>query len=253
MKARSRPRRRPCYLPRVRFPVILFDFDGTLVDSVRLIIESYHHTMRVHGLPQHSDAFWVAGLGTPLRVQFRRFTCEEEKVQQLIATYREWNLAHHDAMVTAYPGAVEAVQALKARSRKLGIVTSKNRHALAKGLTLCGFDSLFDVLVTSDDLEASKPSPEPVHAALALLGEEPTNTLFVGDSPHDIAAGRDAGATTAACLWGPFSREQIEVERPDHWLASFADLTALAGGALPSPYPHPASCIAPGGSGRHTS
>jgi pyrophosphatase PpaX len=219
----------------VHFPVILFDFDGTLVDSVRLILESYHHTMRVHGLPQHADAFWVAGLGTPLRVQFRRFTCEEEKVQQLIATYREWNLAHHDAMVTAYPGAVEAVRALRVRGSRLGIVTSKNRHGLAKGLTLCGFDGLFDVLITSDDLEASKPSPEPVNAALARLGETPASTLFVGDSPHDIAAGRDAGTTTAACLWGPFSREQIEAERPDHWLASFADLTALTDGAPPSP------------------
>jgi pyrophosphatase PpaX len=168
----------------MHFPVILFDFDGTLVDSVRLIIESYHHTMRVHGLPQHSDTFWVAGLGTPLRVQFRRFTCEEEKVQQLIATYREWNLAHHDAMVTAYPGAVETVRALKARGSRLGIVTSKNRHGLAKGLTLCGFDDLFDVLITSDDLEASKPSPEPVHAALALLGEAPGSTLFVGRVSH---------------------------------------------------------------------
>jgi pyrophosphatase PpaX len=218
----------------MRFPVVLFDFDGTLVDSVRLILDSYHHTMRAHGLPQHSDAFWVAGLGTPLRVQFRRFTCEEEKVQQLIATYREWNLAHHDAMVTPYPGALEAVRALRARGCRLGIVTSKNRHGLEKGLALCGFAGLFDVLVTSDDLEASKPSPEPVHAALARLGEVPGRTLFAGDSPHDIAAGRDAGATTAACLWGPFSREQIAAERPDHWLTSFADLIALTNGASPS-------------------
>jgi pyrophosphatase PpaX len=137
--------------------------------------------------------------------------------------------------VTAYPGAVEAVRAIKARGSRLGIVTSKNRHGLAKGLTLCGFEGLFDVLITSDDLEASKPSPEPVYAALAQLGEAPADTLFVGDSPHDIAAGRDAGTTTAACLWGPFSREQIDVERPDHWLASFADLTALTDGARPSP------------------
>ena len=219
----------------MRFPVVLFDFDGTLVDSVRLILESYHHTMRVHGLPRHSDAFWVAGLGTPLRVQFRRFTCDEEKVQELIATYREWNLAHHDAMVTAYPGAVEAVRALRARGSRLGIVTSKNRHGLEKGLTLCGFDGCFDVLVTSDDLEASKPSPEPVLTALARLGAEPGNTLFIGDSPHDIAAGRDAGTTTAACLWGPFAREQLAAERPDHWLASFSDLASLTDGAPPSP------------------
>ena len=211
----------------VRFPIVLFDFDGTLVDSVRLIIESYHHAMRVHGLPAHPDSYWIEGLGTPLRVVFRRFTDDDAEIQRLIATYREWNLAHHDAMVTAYPGALDAVKRIKARGSRLAIVTSKNRHALEKGLDLCGFHGLFEVLVTSDDLEASKPSPEPVHLALARLGAVPAQALFVGDSPHDIAAGRDAGTTTAACLWGPFSREQLAAERPDHWLDSAADLTRL--------------------------
>ncbi|MEK7667734.1 MAG: HAD-IA family hydrolase [Gemmatimonadota bacterium] len=219
----------------VRYPTVLFDFDGTLVDSVRLIVESFHHTMRVHGHEPRPDAFWIAGLGTPLRVVFRAFTDDAAVVQRMIATYREWNFAHHDAMVRAYPGALEAVRAVQRRGSRLGIVTSKNRDGLERGLALCGFDGLFDELVTSDDLEASKPSPEPVLLALERLGASPGRTLFVGDSPHDIAAGRDAGTETAACLWGPFSREQIAAERPHHWLSSFADLTCLVdGGALPS-------------------
>ena len=217
----------------VRFPAILFDFDGTLVDSIGLIIESFHHTMRVHGLPARSDAFWTAGLGTPLRVALREFAADDAGVQALIATYREWNLAHHDALVRAFPGGLETVKTLKAEGRRVAVVTSKNLHGLEKGLDLCGFHGLFDVLVTSDDLEASKPSPEPVHLALARLGAKPAQALLVGDSPHDIAAGRDAGATTAACLWGPFSREQLAAERPDHWLASFADLTRLTDGPAP--------------------
>jgi pyrophosphatase PpaX len=215
----------------VRFPVVLFDFDGTLVDSIRLIIESYHHTMRVHGLAPQPDAFWIEGLGTPLRVQFRRFADEEAEVERLIATYREWNLAHHDARVRAFPGALDAVRALRSRGARLGIVTSKNRHGLQRGLDLCGFTGLFDVLVTSDDPVESKPSPQPVLAALAPLGAAPAETLVVGDSPHDIASGRDAGAATAACLWGPFSREQLGAERPDHWLERFPDLLSLADGA----------------------
>ena len=217
----------------VRYPVVLFDFDGTLVDSVRLIIESFHHTMRVHGLEPRPDAFWIEGLGTPLRVVFRFFTDDDAEVQRMIATYREWNFARHDAMVRAYPGAVEAVRAVKRRGSRLGIVTSKNRDGLERGLALCGFDGLFDELVTSDDLQASKPSPEPVLMALERLGALPAHTLFVGDSPHDIAAGRDAGTETAACLWGPFSQEQIAVEQPDHWLASFTDLARLLDGDRP--------------------
>ncbi len=206
---------------------MLFDFDGTLIDSTRLIIESYHHTMRVHRGTTLPDAEWIQGLGTPLRVQFRRFTDDPAEVQRMIETYRDWNLSHHDEMVRAFPGAVDAVTSLKAGGARLAIVTSKNRHGVERGLTLCGFDGLFDAIVTSDDLEASKPDPAPVLAALGRLATPAASALFVGDSPHDIAAGRDAGTRTAACLWGPFERDTLAAERPDHWLASFEELLPL--------------------------
>jgi pyrophosphatase PpaX len=112
----------------------------------------------------------------------------------------------------------------------MGIVTSKNLRGLRRGLTLCGFDGLFDSLITSDLPLASKPDPAPVYAALRELGARPDQALMVGDSPHDISAGRDAGTKTAACLWGPFDRARLALERPDHWLASFADLAALCNG-----------------------
>ena len=215
------------YLLCVRFLAVLFDLDGTLIDSTRLILESYHHTMRIHRGQTFPDAEWIKGLGTPLRVQFRRFTDDDDEVQRMIATYRDWNLAHHDAMVRAFPGALDAVTGLKARGARLGIVTSKNRHGVERGLNLCGFAGLFDEIVTSDDLEASKPDPAPVRAALARLDTAAAAALFVGDSPHDIAAGRDAGTRTAACLWGPFERSTLAAEQPDYWLNTFAELGPL--------------------------
>jgi pyrophosphatase PpaX len=211
----------------MRYRAVLFDLDGTLIDSTRLIIESYHHTMRVHRGRTFPDSEWIKGLGTPLRVQFRRFTDDPDEVQRMIATYREWNLAHHDEMVRGFPGAVEATRALRDAGAKLAIVTSKNRHGVHLGLELCGFDRLFDAIVTSDDLEASKPDPAPVLAALAALGEPVGTALMVGDSPHDIAAGRDAGAKTAACLWGPFELAALTAARPDHYLRSFHELAQL--------------------------
>jgi pyrophosphatase PpaX len=211
----------------VRFESILFDLDGTLIDSTRLILESYHHTMRVHRGRSLPDSEWIEGLGTPLHVQFRRFTSDEGEVQRMIATYREWNLANHDAMVRPFPGAAETVRDLKTAGAKLAIVTSKNRHGVERGLTVCGFDGLFDVLVTSDDLRASKPDPAPVLAALDLLSAAAGTTVFVGDSPHDIAAGRDAGTRTAACLWGPFERERLAAERPDYYLNAIQELPQL--------------------------
>lgn len=211
----------------MRFQTILFDFDGTLIDSIELILASYRHTMRVHRGTETPDALWLAGLGTPLRVQFRDFTDDPEEIDRMTATYREWMFAHHDDMVAPYPGAVATVRALKEGGAKLGIVSSKSRRGIDRGLVLCGFDGLFDGMITSDDLDASKPDPAPVLAMLAQFGGAPAEALFVGDSPHDIAAGREAGTRTAACLWGPFSREQLAEERPDFWLASFADLAAL--------------------------
>ncbi len=211
----------------MRFTTVLFDLDGTLIDSTRLIIESYHHTMRVHRGTTFPDSEWIAGLGTPLRVQFRRFTEDPTEIERMIATYREWNLAHHDAMVRAFPGAVDTVRLLKTGGARLGIVTSKNRHGVGLGLTLCGLDGLFDAIVTSDDLAASKPDPAPVLAALTWLDAEPRSTLFAGDSPHDIASGRDAGTRTAACLWGPFERACLAAEGPDYYLDSFRQLADL--------------------------
>jgi len=212
----------------VRFRAILFDLDGTLIDSTRLILESYHHTMRVHRGQTLPDSEWIEGLGTPLRVQFRRFTSDDDELQRMIATYREWNFANHDAMVRAFPGAPETVRDLKSAGAKLAIVTSKNRLGVERGLAVCGFDGLFETLVTSDDLEASKPDPAPVLAALHKLGVTAGSTLFVGDSPHDIVAGRKAGTWTAACLWGPFARERLAAERPDYYLGSIRELPGLA-------------------------
>jgi len=214
----------------VHFSTVLFDLDGTLIDSIELILESYRHTLRVHRGASPPDAVWLEGLGTPLRKQFRHFTDDPAEIEAMVVTYRGWNLANHDRMVVAYPGALETVQALKARGAKLGIVTSKNLGGLQRGLALCGFDGLFDSLVHCDSLPESKPDPAPVRLALAELGAPPEEALMVGDSPHDIASGRDAGTRTAGCLWGPFDQERLLQERPDFLLTSFDDLAALCNG-----------------------
>jgi pyrophosphatase PpaX len=212
----------------VRYSTILFDLDGTLIDSIELILESYRHTMRVHRGDSMSDALWLEGLGTPLREQFKTFTDDPVEIEAMITTYREWNMANHDTMVSAYPGALETVRDLHERGIRMGIVTSKNDRGLKRGLDLCGFNGYFDTLITCDSLKESKPDPAPVRLALAELGAPAETALYVGDSPHDIASGRDAGTETAACLWGPFDRSRLAQEQPTHWLTTFDDLAALA-------------------------
>ena len=208
------------------FTTFLFDLDGTLIDSVELILSSYRHTMRVHRGTMPTDDVWLAGLGTPLWVQFRHFTNDPAEIDAMVATYREHNHAHHDRMVRPYDGVAEAVAAL-ARRGPLGVVTSKLHASAERGLRLCGLERHFRVIVGADDVEHPKPDPEPVERALASLDADPARTVFVGDSPHDMAAGRAAGVATAAVLWGPFPREHLAPEHPTHWLGAPAELLAL--------------------------
>ena len=213
-------------MPAIR--TVLFDLDGTLIDSVRLILDSYHHTLATHGLPPRSDEEWLAGVGTPLTAQFAAWREQEGMIEALIATYREYNLKHHDRMVTVYPGVVDVVQALKEDGIATGLVTSKNRSGAVRGLTLVKLESLMDVLVCADEVENPKPHPEPVEKAVRLLGADPATTVYVGDSIHDMRSGRAAGVRTAAVLWGPFGRSHLEGAQPDYWLEKPEELLALS-------------------------
>jgi pyrophosphatase PpaX len=208
------------------FETFLFDLDGTLLDSIDLIMRSYRHTMLVHRGTAPDDAMWLAGLGTPLRVQFARVSHDAAEVETMVATYREYNLAHHDRMVRPFEGIVPAVTALAARGR-LGLVTSKFRDGALRGLKVLGLEQHIRVIVGADDVSRPKPDAEPVRLAMERLDAHPDTTVFVGDSPHDLAAGRAAGVRTAAVLWGPFPRELLAAERPDYWIPSPAELTAL--------------------------
>ena len=209
-----------------RFATYLFDLDGTLLDSVELILASYRHTALAHRGEAPDDAVWLAGLGTPLRTQLRHLSDDPAEIEAMAETYREHNLANHDRMVRPYDGVVEAVRALALRAT-LGLVTSKLRYGALRGLRVAGLEDAFAVVIGADDVDRHKPDPAPVLAAVERLGADPATTVFVGDSPHDMAAGRAAGVRTAAVLWGPFPREALEPHQPDRWLYTPQDLATL--------------------------
>jgi pyrophosphatase PpaX len=206
---------------------ILFDLDGTLIDSVDLILRSYRHTLWSHRGAVVPDEIWLEGLGTPLRNQLRAVTDDPEEIERMVVTYRDFNFAHHDEMVRPFPGIIETISELKELGVVLGVVTSKARSGLKRGLNVSGLDRMFDVLVSMDDVERHKPDPEPVLKALEILGASADHTVFVGDSPHDMAAGRSAGVQTAAALWGPFPRATLEPHCPGYWLTAPTDIVAL--------------------------
>ncbi len=214
-----------------RLTTVLFDLDGTLIDSIRLILDSYHHTLSAHGIPARSDDDWLRGIGTPLRVQFAEWA-QSPGIDAMIATYRDYNLAHHDARVLPYPGIVDMVREVRQAGFRTGLVTSKNRTGALRGLRLCGLDEAMDVLVGADDVEHPKPHPEPVLKALSELDQPPDAAMYVGDSIHDMESGRAAGVRTAAVLWGPFGRAHLEGSHPDFWLERPEELGVLVRGLM---------------------
>ena len=206
----------------------LFDLDGTLIDSLELILRSYRHTLSVFRGEAPADETWMAGLGTPLRTQLAAFARDADELDRMAATYREYNFAHHDDLVRQFPGIREAVTALKAQGHKLAIVTSKARSGVTRGLRVCGLDDLFGTIVTADDTTKHKPDPTPVLRALEILGSEAGHAVFIGDSPHDMAAAAAAHILKAAALWGPFGRKDLEPCSPDIWLAHPAEIADFA-------------------------
>ena len=206
---------------------VLFDLDGTLVDSIDLLVRSMEHAFADRTRRPPVDE-WVAAIGTPLDAMLRRWAEDDADVAHLRARYREYQFAHHDAMTTAYPGAVETVRALHEAGHPIGLVTAKLEVGARRALALIGVESCFGAVVGMDATTKHKPEPEPVWHALGLLGAiPPTRAIFVGDSTHDMRAGRAAGVRTAAALWGPSSREQLASTEPDHWLTDYAELRAL--------------------------
>jgi pyrophosphatase PpaX len=206
---------------------ILFDLDGTLVDSLQLILSSYRHTMQQHLGNAPPDDDWLETMGTPLREQLRRFADGPAQLEQMFRTYIAHNEANHRRLIRTFPGMADTVRRLRSAGYRLGVVTSKIREHAIRELRTCRLDGLFHGLVSASDVTRPKPDPEPIQLGLESIDVAAADCLMVGDSLFDLRAARAAGVDTAAALWGPFDRGQLAEGDPDHWLEEVSDLLIL--------------------------
>lgn len=206
---------------------ILFDLDGTLIDSIELILSSMRFAFTKLGRACPTDEEWRAGIGIPLFRVMQQYAAEEADQRALLVAYREHQIANHDRLIRCYDHVIDVVETLRREGHQTGVVTSKGEWLAMKGLALVGLASAMDTIVGADSSTRHKPDPEPVRVALDRLGTAPENALYVGDSVHDLMAGRAAGVRTAAALWGAFKRADMEPGEPDFWLSSIRDLPAL--------------------------
>ena len=211
-------------------PAVLFDLDGTLIDSIELLLSSTRHAFEGRSRAPTTEE-WVQGIGTPLVEQLRQFADTEEDVTFLVNRYRRYQHEHHDRLTRCYDHVPAVVAELFDRGFPLAVVTSKATPIAHQSLAYVGLDRYFPVVVGFEDTTRHKPDPEPVAHALSQLGASASNALFVGDSPHDIHAGNAAGVTTVAALWGPFNRETLAAANPNHFIGCLPDLLPILGPA----------------------
>lgn len=204
---------------------VLFDLDGTLIDTNELIISSYLHTLDKY-FPNHFKREDVLPfMGPSLHEVFDKLN--PEKTEEMILAYRTFNKANHDLLVKEFEGVYDTVKLLKEKGYKLGVVTTKKLDVAQMGLKLAKLESFFEVVIAIDHVEKIKPDPEPILKALALLDAKPEEALMIGDNYHDILGGQNAGTKTAGVAWSLKGRETLETYHPDYMLESMSDLLTI--------------------------
>ena len=207
-------------------PVILFDLDGTVIDSGGIILASMRHAATTVLGRDYSDAQLMAAVGGP-GLEYQMRALDPTRVDELVSVYRAHNESIHDTLLPC-AGMDTALAELKRRGRTLGIVTAKRRVTVELAFEHVPFGHLFDVVVGGDETERQKPEPEPVLLALERLGARAEDAAYVGDSPFDIAAGNTAGVFTVAVTWGGIhGRERLEAQHPDAVVDTAEELLAV--------------------------
>jgi pyrophosphatase PpaX len=207
----------------VRFPVVLFDLDGTLIDSGPMILASVKHAARTVLGREVPDEQVLAAVGGPGLVEQMR-ALDETRVDELVRTYREHNEPLH-AELRPCDGVEGLLETLHAEGRRLGVVSAKLSRTIQLAFDVLPIAHYFEVVVGSDATERRKPDPDPILHALELLGARPEEAAYVGDSPYDVRAAKAARVHAVAVTWGRIhSRERLAAEDPDALVETCGEL-----------------------------
>ena len=202
------------YDRRMRFETVLFDLDGTVVDSGAIILASMRHATREVLGRDFSDQELMQAVGGPgLEAQMSAFA--PDHVERLVDVYRAHNEPLH-VDLEACDGMERVLVRLRDEGRRLGVVTAKRRSTVELAFDRVPLGHLFETIVGGDETERHKPDPEPLLLGAERLGADPAATAYVGDSPFDVLAARAADMFAVAVTWGGIhDRARLEAEQPD--------------------------------------
>ncbi|KWX74873.1 pyrophosphatase PpaX [Paenibacillus jilunlii] len=205
---------------------VLFDLDGTIVNTNELIISSFLHTLKENNLPPLTREQIIPYMGTTLHQQLSAFSGLED-TSVLEQSYRSYNYAHHDELIGSFPHVNETMEELADRGIKLGIVTTKIRPTTIKALEMFDLLKYMETIVTVNDVVQPKPHAEPVLKAVSNLGVNPRRTLMVGDSPVDIQSAKAAGVRVAAVAWSLKGEDVLSKYEPDYIIHDMKDIFGI--------------------------
>lgn len=208
-----------------KFDTVLFDLDGTILDSKQLIFSSFIHTFEVHRPGyQLTDEELESFFGPTLQQSFSRYSNDQKEIDEMIKTYREYNVSHHDEIVRPINGAKEVIKTLHNKGYKVGVVSSKKNDLVMRGLEVIGVFNYMDIILGCDDVKAPKPAPDGILMAIKELDSK--KVLYVGDHVNDILAGKSANVKTCGCLYVSDPDKIIDAN-PDYTISKLNDLLRI--------------------------
>lgn len=208
-----------------KFDTILFDLDGTLLNTKPLIDASFIHTFEKFR-PDHilSDEELDSFFGPTLYQSFSRYSSDEKEIEEMIAYYREYNIKNHDSVVKPFDGAKELVKTLSKKGYKLGVVSSKKTDLVCHGLELFGMLDKMDIVIGADEVENHKPAPDGILLAIKRLDAK--NAVYVGDTKNDMIAAQNANIKTIAVLYSKHPEVMLEAN-PDYAINKLSEIIRI--------------------------
>lgn len=209
----------------MKIDTLLFDLDGTLIDTNELIIDSFLYTLNIYKPGEYGREDVIPFIGPPLIDTFTKI--DEKKAKEMVKTYRDHNHKMHDTLIAEYEGVYETIEQLHKDGYNLAIVTTKIHKTALMGLEVTGLKKFFDVVVGLDDVTNAKPHTEPLEKALAQLGVSKEGAMMIGDSKYDILAGKNLGIPTVAVGWTIQGEEHVRSFEPDYVISNMRELLTI--------------------------
>ncbi|AJE03662.1 HAD-IA family hydrolase [Geobacter pickeringii] len=210
-----------------RTDLIIFDLDGTLIDSLADLTDATNHMLTIFNRPAlaEQEVRLLVGQGARRLVERALPGAGEAEIERALLLFIDYNHRNIAVRTVLYPGVRETLDLLRACGTRMAVVSNKNVALCREVLTILAVDGYFDAVLGADSLPQRKPSPEPVLKLLADFGVDANRAAMVGDSINDIAAGNGAGVTTVGCTWGYGAAE--ELAGADFRITNFPELLNL--------------------------